>query len=104
VARRGDPATLDLAARVSVRHDPALDRRLPAERVSRVTVDLGDGASYTVEQPNPVGDADHEPFGPLEVRDKLSRLIGADDARRVLDVVAALPEAPDGAALLGELP
>jgi len=103
-ARRGDPATLDLAARVSVRHDPALDRRLPAERVSRVTVDLGDGVSHTVEQPNPVGDADHEPFGPLEVRDKLSRLIGADDARRVLDVVAALPEAPDGAALLGELP
>ena len=97
-------ATLDLAGRVNVRHDPALDRRLPAERVSRVTVDLDDGASYTMEQPNPIGDADHEPFGPLEVRDKLRRLIGADDAQRILDVVAALPAASDGAAVLGELP
>lgn len=103
-ARRQDRDVLAMAERVAVEHTADLDTRLPAERVSRVTVWLRDGSTRTVEQPNPVGDADHEPFGPAEVHAKLERLLGAADAQRVVDAVAQLPAAQDVRPVLDALP
>lgn len=102
--RRGDGRLLDLMRRIEVRHDPALDTRLPAERAGRVHVLLTDGRALVAEVPNPVGDADHLPFGPGEVRAKLDDLLGARTAALVDEVVAALPEAEDAAAVLARLP
>lgn len=61
-ARLGDPALRDLARRVRLVAAGDLTARLPAERAARVTIELDDGTSLTREQPNPVGDADHEPL------------------------------------------
>jgi 2-methylcitrate dehydratase PrpD len=103
-ARRHDPRLLDLAGRVEVRHDPALDARLPDERANRVTILLHDGRVLRAEAPNPVGDADYLPFGPAEVRAKLTSLVGASTAELVHDVVAGLPGASDSRAVLDRLP
>ncbi|MGN6245559.1 MAG: MmgE/PrpD family protein [Motilibacteraceae bacterium] len=100
---RADPATLALARRVTVRHDPDLDARLPAERANRVTVRLTGGQVLTHEQPNPVGDADFHPFDLAQVHAKLDRLVGAQARARLVSVVERLPAAPDSAALLREL-
>jgi 2-methylcitrate dehydratase PrpD len=100
---RADPLTLDLARRVTVRHDPGLDARLPAERANRVTVRLVGGQVLVQEQPNPVGDADFHPFDLAQVHAKLDRLLGAGDRLRVTSVVERLPLAADSAALLREL-
>ena len=102
--RRADARLLDLMRRIEVRHDPALDARLPNERAGRVHVLLTDGRTLVAEVPNPVGDADHFPFGPGEVRAKLDELLGERTAALVGEVVAALPEADDAAAVLARLP
>lgn len=76
---RSDPALRRLAAAVRVRRAEDLHARLPAERPARVTLRVAghDGRvrELTHEVPNPVGDADHHPFGLPEVRVKLSRLL-----------------------------
>lgn len=102
-AHRTDAATLDLARRVVVRHDPGLDARLPAERAGRVTVRLTDGRTLVHEQPNPVGDADYHPLDLPQVHAKLDALLGGETAARVTAVVQRLPAADDVAALLREL-
>jgi 2-methylcitrate dehydratase PrpD len=102
--RRDDPGLMDLMRRIEVRHDPALDARLPAERAARVSLLLTDGRTLTAEAPNPVGDADHFPFGPVEVRAKLDELIGEETAALVGEAVAALPDADDADEVLGRLP
>jgi 2-methylcitrate dehydratase PrpD len=102
--RRGDVRLLDLVRRVEVRHDPFLDARLPAERANRVSLVLADGRTLVAEVPNPVGDADHFPFGPAEVRAKLDDLVGEETAALVSDVVSALPDAADASAVLERLP
>lgn len=102
--RRGDAHLLDLMRRIEVRHDPALDARLPAERANRVRVLLADGRTLAAEVPNPIGDADHFPFGPAEVRAKLDDLLGPRTAALVCEVIAALPEAADAGAALARLP
>lgn len=103
-ARRRDAALLDLAARVEVRHDPALDARLPTERAARVTVLLRDGRTLTEEVPNPVGDVGHHPFTDTQVHAKIAALVGEDDAAAVARVVDALPDTDDVAVLLADLP
>ncbi len=102
--RRRDPAVLDLASLVEVRHDLELDRRLPAERATRLTITLTDGRRLTAEQPNPVGDADHHPFGAADVRAKLERLLGTPTAATVLEAAAALPTTLDARSVLCALP
>lgn len=102
--RRSDEATLELARRVEVRHDPGLDARLPAERANRVTVELTDGRRYSSEQPNPIGDADYHPLDAAQVAAKLTALLGEETAGRVAAVVEALPGAEDARAVLAGLP
>jgi 2-methylcitrate dehydratase PrpD len=101
---RTDDATLQLARRVEVRHDPGLDERLPGERANRVTLQLTDGRRHSLEQPNPVGDADYHPLDARQVAAKLTALLGQDAADRVAAVVEALPEADDARAALARLP
>lgn len=64
----GDPALRALARRVRLAEAGDLTARLPDERAARVTVELDDGTARTREVPNPVGDADHRPFGERDVR------------------------------------
>ncbi|MFB4319231.1 MmgE/PrpD family protein [Actinomadura sp. 21ATH] len=53
----------DLARRVRVAAAGDLTARLPDERAARVTVEFAGGDAAVREVPNPVGDADHHPFG-----------------------------------------
>jgi 2-methylcitrate dehydratase PrpD len=102
--RRRDGQLLELVRRVEVRHDRSLDARLPGERANRVTLMLSDGRTLSAEAPNPIGDADHFPFGPGEVHAKLTDLVGPATTQVVHDVVAGLPGATDARAVLGQLP
>lgn len=79
-----------LAERVRVVRDPELDARLPAERAARVTVRLDGGRRLDAEVDNPVGDADHQPFGCAEVHAKAVRLLGAEAAAAVADTTTRL--------------
>ena len=101
---RRDPTILRLASLTTVRVDDDLDARLPAERAAQVTVRRRDGATLLACVPNPVGDADHHPFGHREVMAKLEGLIGADRARLLARIVEQLPDAADVAPLLGATP
>lgn len=74
-AHRDSPRLHALARKVEVRSTADMDERLPAERAARVSVTLSSGTVLTAEMPNPVGDADHHPFGRAQVYQKLCRLI-----------------------------
>ncbi|WP_165943622.1 MmgE/PrpD family protein [Roseicella aquatilis] len=67
-----DPATRALAARVAVRHDPALTARQPAERVCRLTLRLADGTLRRREVIGTPGDPDR-PHPEAALRDKFRR-------------------------------
>lgn len=93
------PAVRDLAARIRVVHDPALDAGYPAGRPARVRVVLTDGTELTGRADRPRGDADRA-FTRAELRAKARRLLalrfpspGDDDgayADGVLEAVDAL--------------
>lgn len=103
-AHRADPGRRELASRVRVLHDPALDRRLPAERVARLTVRGTDGRQRTVEMANPVGDADFRPLTEADLHAKAAALLGSpSDAERIVALASELVTAPDVAVTLGEL-
>ena len=98
-----DPVTADLARRITVRAAPDLDARLPAERPVRVTVHTPAGR-HVEERPNPVGDADFQPFTADDRFRVLGDLLGAPEV--VADVrnhVAELPGAADAGELLRSL-
>lgn len=103
-AHRAGAGVRRLAAATRVRCDEDLDARLPAERPARVTLRLRDGTTLVAEAPNPVGDADHHPFGRAEIIDKLTTLIGRDDATALGRIVDALPGADDVGAILRGVP
>jgi 2-methylcitrate dehydratase PrpD len=100
-AHRQDPELRRLMAAVRVRRTDEMDRRLPAERAARVTVTTTDGTTHVRDVPNPVGDADHLPFGWAEVIAKLTRLLGADVVGELVGAVESLTGSDDGGALLG---
>ena len=102
--RRRDRTILRLASLTTVRVDEELDAGLPDERGARVTVQRRGGESLVASVPNPIGDADHQPFGPAEVMRKLEALIDDADARLLASVVEQLPTADDIAGLLATLP
>jgi 2-methylcitrate dehydratase PrpD len=85
---REDTLVRRLAGAVSVRCDAALDARLPEERAARLTVTLTGGRRVIAEVANPVGDADHLPFGPAEVAAKLDALLAP--APSATDLTAAV--------------
>lgn len=99
-----DPAVRALAARVQVRHDPALDRGYPAGRPAVVTVGKRDGTVAEASASRPRGDGPDALDHP-GVADKpfnlLAAAVGPDQARAVLDAVESLERA--GAAPLGRV-
>lgn len=102
-AALADPATTDLASRVTVRTAADLDARLPAERPVRVTAHTSRG-EFVAEQPNPLGDPEHHPFTTNDRDRTLGDLLGAPDVvASIRNRCAALPEAADAGELLREL-
>ena len=85
--------------RVDVAVDESLDRWLPDRRVTEVT--LSDGTTtISLAAPNPIGDASHFPLAMDDVRAKLVRLLGSDDAETVEQTMRELVSSPDVVALL----
>ena len=97
-----DPAVLALAERVSVREDPALSARLPAERPARVTVRFRDGREATAETFTNRGD-DVDPYSEAELAQKYRELAGrvwpAETAEALHGRLLALHEVADVATL-----
>lgn len=82
----------ELAGRVRVVHDPALDAGYPGGRPASVRVDLADGTQEVASADRPRGDADRA-FSREELRSKASRLLRsrfADSGDPVLEAVHAL--------------
>ena len=88
-----DPDIGALAAKVDVCHDEALSKRLPAERVARVRIELRDGTVLEHEVPNPIGDSDYAPLGPNDLRDKGDRLIPPSLVESIWSFADQLPDA-----------
>ena len=88
-----DPAVLALAARVSVREDPAMTLRTPRERPARVSVRVRGGREVTAEVSFNRGD-DAAPYTEAELRQKFinltSRVWPIEHCQRVLDATLRL--------------
>lgn len=103
---RSDDEVRRLAERTRVVRAGDLDTRLPDERAARVTVQLTSGEELVGEVPNPIGDADHHPFGWPEVRQKLAAVLGpgGPDSSPFEDLVRELATADDVRPLIRSLP
>ena len=97
------PAVLDLARRVRVRHDPAMDAGYPAGRPARVRVTLRDGRELTASADRPRGDADRA-FSRDDLAAKATRLLGRRFGQRGDAVLRAVHRlgAGGGARAVGE--
>jgi len=97
-----DPVILDLAAKVTVREDPAMSAELPHRRPARVTVRLRDGSRLTAATETNRGDW-ADPYAPDEIRAKFlsltTRLWPEAAATAVWDRVMGLDDTDDIAAL-----
>ena len=101
---RADPELRALAGKVRVVHDPALDARLPAERVARLRLAWSDGSEQLVEYPNPVGDSDYRPLTEADLEAKATALLGDPvTAGRVRELSDELITAPDVVPVLSAL-
>jgi 2-methylcitrate dehydratase PrpD len=93
-----DAVILDLAARVSVREDPAMTAQLPNRRPAAVTVTLTDGSSLTARTETNRGDW-ADPYPPEEIRAKYlsltARLWPEAAAADVWDEIMALKTRAD---------
>lgn len=98
VEHLANPEILDLAARVSVREEPAMTAELPERRPARVTVTLDDGTRLTARTATNRGDWS-DPYAPEEIRAKYlsltTRLWPRDLAEAVWDEVMALDRRSD---------
>jgi 2-methylcitrate dehydratase PrpD len=83
------PAVQDLARRVRVVHDPALDAGYPDGRPARVTVVLRDGTVRTAAGDRPRGDADRA-LDRAQMRAKAVRLLTGRFGDAGHDVIAAV--------------
>ncbi len=81
-----DPVHLDLAAKVSVTHDPALDPHYPAHYPTRIVVTTTDGTVYERTRLVAPGD-EADPMSTYDLSDKFVRLAepvhGSDVAGRL---------------------
>lgn len=102
---RADPRVRRVLGRTTVVRSDAMDARLPNERAAKVTVTLTDGRTLTVEAPNPVGDADYQPFGRQQILAKLDDLLAGSPytASHVADAVDRISDAGDIASVLESL-
>jgi 2-methylcitrate dehydratase PrpD len=91
-SHRSDPLINDLAGRVTVVATDEFEARLPDRRGARVSVQMKDGSVRSAEVEQPIGDAAGEPFGWVEVREKVDGLIGHDRAVELEDSVRRLED------------
>jgi 2-methylcitrate dehydratase PrpD len=88
-----DPEVLALAARVTVREDGAMTKRLPGERPARVIFSLKDGRTVSAEVASNRGD-EASPYTEEELRGKFidltSRVWPREHCHRLLDATLAL--------------
>jgi 2-methylcitrate dehydratase PrpD len=89
------PDVVDLARRVRVVHDPALDDGYPAGRPARVRVTLRDGSEHGAAADRPRGDADRA-FSRPELAGKAARLLAHRFGDAGADVLAAVHALADG--------
>ncbi|MDP5181222.1 MmgE/PrpD family protein [Blastococcus sp. BMG 814] len=89
------PEVRELAGRVRVVHDPALDAGYPAGRPARVRVELTDGTEQHAEAGRPRGDADRA-FPRTELAAKAGRLLGARFGAGGPELLAAVHALADG--------
>lgn len=103
---RVDAVTRALAARVTVREDPAHTAALPGLRPARVTLALRDGQRVQREVTTNRGDTE-APYPPQEVVAKFSELAapawGADGATAIRRAVETIDTAPDVRAFVARL-
>ncbi len=89
----------DLAARVLVRRDPALDARTPAERPAVVKVCLRDGREFVNRVERASGEFDTNPLSDDELKKKFldaaSLPLGVEKANQALDALGRIEEIPD---------
>lgn len=98
------PAVRELAGRVHVRHDAALDAGYPAGRPATVRVLLRDGTERTAQCERPRGDADRW-LDRDQLAGKAIRLLGRRFDGHARGIWSAIQELPDGARprAIGEL-
>lgn len=93
-----NPEILALAAKVSVREDPAMTAQLPDRRPARVTITLTDGTRLTAATETNRGDW-ADPYAPGEIRAKYlsltARLWPEVDATAVWEAAGTLRTLPD---------
>src|SRR5262249_54957715 len=86
-AHLGDPALLELVAKVQIHRDAALSARYPAGIPNRITITMNDGSRLVQEVEFPRGHA-RNPMTDAEVEHKFRTLIepryGKDKANQVL--------------------
>lgn len=91
-----DAAAGALAARVSVREDPALTAMLPGLRPARLLIRMTDGAEHRADVTTNRGDTE-DPYGPEDVAAKFHELAdpvwGAPAATRLREAVSGLRDA-----------
>jgi 2-methylcitrate dehydratase PrpD len=92
------------SARIDVTVDDRLDHYLPDRRCTEVEVTLRDGSTVALAQSNPIGDGAHFPLGADEVTAKLARLLGREDADRLVSVMQRLPSCESVVDLLATFP
>lgn len=93
-----DAGIAALAARVTLREDPAMTARLPDRRPARVTIVLADGTRLSEETATNRGDWS-DPYRPEEIREKYmaltARLWTGEGAAAVYDAIMDLENARD---------
>ena len=94
-----DPRVRDLAAKVTVRDDPELDARTPAERPAVVRVYLRDGRTLEGAVQLPLGEPDMQPLSNDVLGEKFLKLasssLGSDIAQSLLDMLWQIETIPD---------
>jgi 2-methylcitrate dehydratase PrpD len=88
---RNDPRIATLAKRTTVAASEEFEARLPDRRGARVSVTMRDGSRREAVVEQPVGDAAGATFGWIEVRSKITALIGHARAQQLEEVVVDLP-------------
>ncbi len=98
-----DAATLDLAARTTVRENPEFTALLPGVRASKVTLFGHDGQSVSAQANGSKGDPD-QPMSETELREKFNTLtqhaLSPQTAGRLWDLVGDLAGVRDAAKIV----
>ena len=101
-----EPKVRDLMSRVKVAHDPELDKEFPGKRAAVVTLLTRDGREFQHRLDLARGEPEI-PFSAAEIEAKFQHVargvVSPDTARRIIDYVNQIEQAPDISPLLALL-